>query len=246
MQPQGMSASDRNAVARAGRAEPLTQFATRFSAVPVEARKGPPMQKQIIAAVVLAALASLSSAEATTKGLNQIVTPDIQPAGVLSISLQAEDPAIGNSKQLQFELGLSKNFEVALLRGLSPGQFAGGMEYGLVQKPSFLLSAGFLAPGPGQGVQPFLEAGFLHQDESFTIGALRQGGHAAALLGWDHRVNSRLHALADYESGADNFATVGFTLGLSPALTFNPALYIANSSPHTSYGYAVLTWNLPI
>lgn len=52
-------------------------------------------------------VAAGSPAGATTKGLNQIITPDTQPEGVLSISFQGEHPAIGNSKQLQFEVGLT-------------------------------------------------------------------------------------------------------------------------------------------
>jgi hypothetical protein len=203
------------------------------------------MRRYLIAAMALAVCAFASPARATTKGLNQIVTPDIQPAGVLSVSLQFQDPAIGNGVQAQFELGLAQRFEIALNRGLSPGQFMGGMEYGLVQRPSFLLSTGVLAPGPGQGLQPFLEAGFPHRDETFTVGAIRQGGRSLALLGWDHRVNARLHATADYESGSDNFATVGLNLGLSPTVSLNPALYLSNSS-HDTYGYVVITWNLPI
>ena len=59
----------------------------------------------------------------TTKGLNQIVTPDIQPTGMLSLSVQAQHSAIGNDLQAQYELGLSKTFEVAVFQGLKPGIF---------------------------------------------------------------------------------------------------------------------------
>ena len=95
--------------------------------------------------------------QATTKGLNQIITPDIQQEGLLSISAQVEHPFIGNSEQLQFEAGLTSNFEVALFQGFSPWQTVGAAEYGLVQKPHFLLSTGFLQSATDYRLQPFLE-----------------------------------------------------------------------------------------
>ena len=68
-------------------------------------------------AVALLVTLSAGCALATTKGLNQILTPDIQPAGVLSLSYQGQSSQIGNSEQAQFELGLSKSIEVAVFRG---------------------------------------------------------------------------------------------------------------------------------
>ena len=62
------------------------------------------------------------AARGTIVGLNQIVTPDIQPAGVLSLSAQAQHPAIGNSRQIQFELGLTPRCEVAWFQGLKPAE----------------------------------------------------------------------------------------------------------------------------
>jgi hypothetical protein len=42
----------------------------------------------------------------------------------------------------------------------------------------------------------------------------------------------------DFQSGADNFTTAGFTY------QFNPAVYVANGSRHQTYGYAVVTCTL--
>jgi hypothetical protein len=184
------------------------------------------------------------SAEATTKGLNQIITPDIQPVGLLSVSFQAESPAIGNQMQLQLELGIAETFEVALFRGLSPGQFIGGVEYGLVQHPSFLLSTGLFAPGPGSGFQPYLVAGFLRPRSEFIVGAIYAERDTEALLGWAYTVNSRLQFIADYQGGGGNFSTAGLTYSLSPTLSLNPAIYVSNRTPRHAYGYAVLTWNV--
>ena len=49
-------------------------------------------------------LLSASSSLATTKGLSQIVTPDLQGEGDLSLSLQIQDKRIANPYELQAEL----------------------------------------------------------------------------------------------------------------------------------------------
>jgi hypothetical protein len=46
-------------------------------------------------------------ASATTKGLSQIVTPDLQGPGDLSLSLQIQDKRIANPYELQAEMGLT-------------------------------------------------------------------------------------------------------------------------------------------
>src|SRR5438067_8135235 len=50
---------------------------------------------------------AVHSSFATTKGLSQIVTPDLQPEGDLSLSLQIQDKRIANPYELQAELGLT-------------------------------------------------------------------------------------------------------------------------------------------
>ena len=67
--------------------------------------------KKIVALIGLAlalALAFPPSARATTKGLSQIVTPDLQSEGDLSLSFQAQSMRIANPYELQSELGLTK------------------------------------------------------------------------------------------------------------------------------------------
>jgi hypothetical protein len=44
-----------------------------------------------IIATMIVILSSALSSFATTKGLSQIVTPDLQPEGYLSLSLQIQD-----------------------------------------------------------------------------------------------------------------------------------------------------------
>lgn len=184
------------------------------------------------------------SAYGTTKGLNQIVTPDIQPVGELSVSFQAEHASIGNSLQGQLELGITRRFEVALFQGFRPGHTTGAVEYGLVQSKSFLVSTGYFGPWMDDDDQFFLEAGYIWGNDYVIAGAILQNGDCEPLLGWSHRLNPRLSLSTDYQGGSGNFTTAGFTYNLTPNLQVNPALYISNSSPHHVVGYGVISWNV--
>jgi len=196
--------------------------------------------------LISAILAVISAAtNATTKGLNQIVTPDVQPYGVVSISVQGQHPAIGNGLMLQTEIGLTKNFEIAAFYGLRPGLSVLNAEYALVQKGDTLLSAGFTSwTTSGNGPQPFLEGGYNHGRQKYTLGIMHVGNrNLEAILGAAYQVNPKLLLQADYQSGSENFSTVGFTVNLTDTLTLNPSIYVANSSDHSLYGYGVLSWN---
>ncbi len=85
---------------------------------------------------------------ATTKGLSQIVTPDLQGAGDLSLSFQIQDKRIANPYQFQAELGLTQRAEVAVFRGFQPDEWIFGTEIGLLKKEPFLLSVGFVNWSP--------------------------------------------------------------------------------------------------
>ena len=94
-------------------------------------------------AVVFLAIFS-PGARGTTKGLSQIVTPDLQSAGDVSLSFQAQSERIANPFQLQSEIGLTNWAEVAVFKGFKPDELIFGTEFGLVQKEPYLLSAGFV------------------------------------------------------------------------------------------------------
>ena len=89
-----------------------------------------------------------SSSFATTKGLSQIVTPDLQGEGDLSLSLQIQAEQIANPYELQAELGLTKWLEVAMFKGFQPNELIFGTEIALIQKEPYLLSAGFVNWSP--------------------------------------------------------------------------------------------------
>ena len=98
----------------------------------------------IIVVTIVALLAIGPSSFATTKGLSQIVTPDLEPQGDLSLSFQIQDKRIANPYQLQAELGLTDWGEVAVFRGFQPDEWIFGTEIGLLRKEPYLLSIGFI------------------------------------------------------------------------------------------------------
>ena len=84
--------------------------------------------------LILGLVVEATAAFATTKGLNQIVTPDVQPFGILSLSVQQQDPNIANRYEVQAELGLTNRLEVAVFQGYSPPEQVVNSEYSLFQK----------------------------------------------------------------------------------------------------------------
>src|ERR1044071_3945859 len=97
-----------------------------------------------LAAASLATVAIPPQVEATTKGLSQIVTPEIQPEGQLSLSFQAQSRRIGNPYELQAELGLTRWLEADVFQGLSPQEQIFGTLVGLVDREPYLLTTGFI------------------------------------------------------------------------------------------------------
>ena len=169
---------------------------------------------------------------ATTKGLNQIVTPDIQPLGELSVSAQGQNSALGNSQQLQMELGVTKSFEVAIFQGFKPEETAVGAELALVQHGPYLLSVGVLGVQNHLKAQPYLEGGYYLGKTELIAGVQKQSGTMLPVFGAAYQLTPTIQPMVDYLGGAQNFATAGVTLTLAPNLTFNPAVYFSNSRPH--------------
>ncbi len=154
---------------------------------------------------------------ATTKGLSQIVTPDLQGEGDLSLSLQIQDKRIANPYELQAELGLTKWAEVAVFRGFQPDEWILGTEIGLLRKEPYLLSVGFINWSPHLGVdpQPYIEAGYYTEHHKVIVGAIHAG----------------------YKNEA-----IGFTCNVTRNFQFNPALYVSNGPKHDLFGYIVFTY----
>jgi hypothetical protein len=197
-----------------------------------------------IALMMLAILLSTASSFATTKGLSQIVTPDLQPEGNLSLSLQIQDKRIANPYELQAELGLTKWAEVAVFRGFQPDDWIFATEIGLLTKEPYLLSVGFLNWSPHLNVdpQPFIEAGYYTEHHKVIAGALHAGYKNEAILGYAYDFNQTWRLQVDWMSGSENSSTIGFTCNITRDFQFNPALYINNGPKHDLFGYVVFTY----
>jgi hypothetical protein len=196
-------------------------------------------------AASIVALVTVEPAAATTKGLSQIVTPDLQPEGELSMSFQAQARRIANPYELQAELGLTKWFEAAVFQGVSPNEQILGTQLSLVQHGPYLLTTGFINWSTrGVSPQPLLEGGYYTEHDKFMAGVVRVSDRNEALLGWAHDFNAMWRFQLDYQSGRENYFTVGFTCNVSEAFQFNPALYIANDNSHSAVGYIVFTYTL--
>jgi len=199
-----------------------------------------------IVALALAIVWISPTAFATTKGLSQIVTPDLQPAGDLSLSLQIQDKRIANPYELQAELGLTKWAEVAVFRGFQPDDWIFGTEIGLLTKEPLLLSAGFVNWSPHLNVdpQPFIEAGYYTEHHKIIAGAIHAGYKNEAILGYAYDFNERWRAQVDWQSGPENSWTIGFTCNVTRDFQFNPAIYFSNDDPSRIMGYVVFTYTL--
>jgi len=189
-------------------------------------------------------LLSTSSAFATTKGLSQIVTPDLQGEGDLSLSLQIQDKRIANPYELQAELGLTKWAEVAVFRGFQPDDWIFATEIGLLTKEPFLLSVGFVNWSPHLNVdpQPYIEAGYCTEHNKVFVGGIHAGYKNEAILGYAYDFNKRWRVQVDWQSGSENSSTIGFTCNVTPDFQFNPALYVSNGPKHDLFGYIVFTY----
>ena len=197
-----------------------------------------------IIVVMITILSSVPSSFATTKGLSQIVTPDLQAEGDLSLSLQIQDKRIANPYELQAEIGLTKWAEIAVFRGFQPDDWIFGTEIGLLTKEPFLLSVGFVNWSPHLDVdpQPYIEAGYYTEHHKVIVGATHAGYKNEAILGYAYDFNERWRVQVDWQSGSENSSTIGFTCNVTPDFQFNPALYFSNDDLRRVMGYVVFTY----
>jgi hypothetical protein len=202
----------------------------------------------VIVVTIFAIFTNVSPSFATTKGLSQIVTPDLQPVGDLSLSLQIQDKRIANPYELQAELGLTKWAEVAVFRGFQPDDWIFATEIGLLTKEPFLLSVGFVNWSPHLNVdpQPYIEAGYCTEHNKVFVGGIHAGYKNEAILGYAYDFNERWRVQVDFQSGSENSSTIGFTCNVTRDFQFNPALYVNNGPNHDLFGYIVFTYTFHV
>src|ERR1700726_4584211 len=150
----------------------------------------------LIVTVSMIAMSSPIPARATTKGLSQIITPELQPEGDFSSSLQIQDKRIANPYELQAELGLTKWAEVAVFQGFKPNEEIFATEIGILTKEPYLLSIGFANWSPRVGIdpQPYIEAGYYTEHQKFIAGAIHAGSKNEAILGYAYDFNKQWRA----------------------------------------------------
>ena len=200
-----------------------------------------------VALLFLTALRLTPAADATIVGLNQIVTPEIQPTGVLGLSAQLEHPAIGNSQEIQFELGITPRFEAAWFQGLKPNEGFFSTEFNLVQKEGHLLSVGVLNWSTrGGDPQPELEYGYYTDKDRFVAGTIYANREMELLFGYKRLLSEKIQVATDFQSGSANSLTFGVVYNFTPDFSINPAIYWTNSHPHHFLGYVVVTWNIAV
>jgi len=189
-------------------------------------------------------LSGRASLFATTKGLSEIITPDLEPEGDLSLSFQAQDKLIGNPYQFQTEMGLTKWAEVAVFKGFQPNELIFGTEIGILTTEPWLLATGFANWSPHSHVdpQPYLIGGYYTEHHKFIAGAIHAGYRNEAILGYAYDFNKQWRAQVDFQSGSGNSIAFGFTWNITPDFQTNPALYVTNDSPHKVLGYVVFTY----
>src|SRR5256885_6734759 len=175
------------------------------------------MNRVVVAglAIVLVAVPS-PLARATTKGLSQIVTPELQQEGDLSLSLQIQDKRIANPYELQAELGLTKWAEIAIFRGFDPDEWILGTEFGLLTKEPYLLSVGFVNWSPHLDIdpQPYIEAGYYTEHHKFIVGAIHAGYKNEAILGYAYDFNQTWRVQVDFQRGAAKLVNIGIIFNL--------------------------------
>jgi hypothetical protein len=183
------------------------------------------------------------SAVATTKGLSQIVTPDVQPLGDLSMSFQWQSEQIGNPYEFQAELGLTKFFEGAVFEGVKPAETIFAAELSLIQKEPYLLSTGFANWSTnGQAPQPYLLGGYYTEHNKLIAGIQAVHERIEAILGYAYDFTKQYRLQVDFQSGRSNFFTFGATWTPNDFVSINPAIYFSNEKPSNVSGYIVFTF----
>jgi hypothetical protein len=185
---------------------------------------------------------------ATTKGLSQIVTPDLQPEGDLSLSVQFQDERIANQYELQAELGVTKWAEIAMFQGFKPNEEIFATEIGILRTEPYLLSIGFTNWSPRTGVdpQPYIEAGYYTEHNKLILGAIHAGYKNEVIAGYAYDFNKQWRLQVDFQSGKENSSTVGFTWNITPDFQVNPAIYFSNEHLDRIMGYVVFTYTFHV
>ena len=193
--------------------------------------------------ILVFAIADAPSSHATT-GWVQVVTPDLQPEGELSLSFQWEGEKLGNPYELEAEMGLTKWAEVAVFRGLDPDEWIFGTEIGIRREVPWLLSIGFVNWSPHRNVDPdpFIVAGYYCNQHKVIAGATHVDYRHEAILGYAYSFNDCWQVQVDWQSGSGNSSSLGVTWNVTSEISITPAIFVTNDSPHEVLGFLTLSY----
>ena len=80
------------------------------------------------------------------------------------------------------------------------------------------------------------------QHHKLIAGGLIVRGRPEAVLGYAYDYDKHWRFQVDYQSGRENFFTLGFTWSLNDEFQINPAIYFSNDHPDNVSGYIVFTY----
>jgi hypothetical protein len=176
------------------------------------------------------------------------MTPDLQPVGLLSLNYQQEHPALGSPCLMQAEIGVTRYLDVNFTHDFTLRDWSVGVMTGLQSGPH-LFAAGVANWGWGPGAgrpQPFFEYGYSSGPHHAEVGEIWVKGRGETLLGYAYDATPDLQLLADWQSGADNYSTLGVSYAFTPSLSLSPALWHENAAPHRTFPIAILTWSVQV
>jgi hypothetical protein len=213
-----------------------------------EAASEEPINFVTIIVVMIGFLVSARSSFATTQGLNQIATPDVQTEGTLALSFDVQDRKIGNPYQVQAEMGLTKCFQIDIFQGFKPNDSVIETEIGVLSKEPYLFSIGFLNWSPHSHVdpQPFAVAGYYFDRHEFVAGATHADFRNEALLGYAYDFNETWRLQIDWQSGSGNASTIGIVWNITRDFQGSSAIYVTNDKPHEVLGYVSFTYTFHV
>lgn len=200
--------------------------------------------EQIVIVVLMVSCCARSLA--TLNGFNQIPTPDVQPTGLMTVSVQSQNTAIGNGLQLQFEVGVADRVGIEYIRGFEPGRDEVDAEYGILDHGPYLISVGAFDVGDRFRPQLFVQAGYQSDRWYLVAGTQRQESNFYGIFGVQYSFSARYQILFDYVSGSESFTAAGVNVNLTPTLSFNPGVFVTNSAPHRAFLYYWLGWNVKL
>ncbi len=176
---------------------------------------------------------------ADTKGLNQVVTPKIQPLNTYSFSLQYQHPGFGDIYMAQLEFGITKTAEAAIWQSAQYDTLTLAVEQQFYKSHGFQVSGGTF--WFDHTYLPFAVAGYRKGPAFGEVGIQDSANNKELILGASYDINSEVSFLTDFISGPGNALTFGFNLTLNKNLSCNPALYYMNDT-HKLLPYFVVTW----